>query len=66
MRANPDIYAPNSGASWKGGGTTFLYKGTNGRWRDVLSAEELTLYDAACDRELTPDCRAWLEKGGPA
>ena len=42
-----------------------MHKGTNGRWRDVLSEHELALYDAACGRTLTPDCRKWLEQGGP-
>jgi aryl sulfotransferase len=56
--------APLGGELWKGGADTFLNQGTNGRWRDVLSAAELALYDAACDRTLTPDCRAWLENGG--
>jgi hypothetical protein len=40
-----------------------FYKGTNGRWRDILSAEELALYDQAAKRELTLDCRQWLENG---
>lgn len=35
----------------------------NGRWQDVLSAEELALYDAKAAQVLTPDCRAWLEQG---
>ena len=30
-----------------GGGESFLHKGTNGRWRDVLTADELARYDAA-------------------
>jgi hypothetical protein len=30
----------------------------------VLSAEELKLYDSAVHRELTPECRRWLESGG--
>lgn len=63
MRAKAEIYAPNAGASWKGGADTFFHKGINGRWREVLSADELALYDAACERRLTPDCRAWLETG---
>lgn len=66
MKSSGDIYAPRGGATWKGGTETFMNKGTNGRWRDVLSPEELPLYDAACDRALSPDCRAWLEHGGPA
>ena len=48
----------------KGGSNTFFHKGTNGRWREVLSADELILYDSAADRELTPECRRWLEHGG--
>jgi aryl sulfotransferase len=47
----------------KGGSDAFFHKGTNGRWRDVLSADELKLYDAAAERELTPECRRWLENG---
>jgi hypothetical protein len=31
----------------------FFFKGTNGRWRDVLSAEELDLCEEAVARVLT-------------
>jgi hypothetical protein len=51
---------------WKGGAQTFFFKGTNGRWRDVLSAEDLTLYEHAVQRALTADCARWLERGGGA
>jgi aryl sulfotransferase len=64
MKRQGERYAPGGGQFWKGGAATFLHKGTNGRWRDVLSADEMALYDAACERALTPDCRAWLENGG--
>jgi aryl sulfotransferase len=50
---------------WKDGAGTFFYKGTNGRWKDVLSAEELALYDEAMRMTLPPDCAKWLEQGGP-
>ena len=43
-----------------GGTSTFLYKGSNGRWRDVLTADDLSLYDAAASK-LEPSLRAWLE-----
>ena len=66
MKRDGERYAPNGGSFWKGGAATFLHKGTNGRWRDVFSAGELTLYDAACARALSPDCQEWLEKGGAA
>ena len=64
MKRQGDQYAPGGGHFWKGGAQTFLHKGTNGRWREVLSDKEITLYEAACDRALTFDCREWLESGG--
>jgi aryl sulfotransferase len=45
-----------------GGTDTFLHKGSNGRWRGALTAEDLALYDAAAAR-LDPAVRAWLEGG---
>lgn len=66
MREKGELYAPGGGQFWKGGAATFLHRGTNGRWRGVLGAEELARYDAACARVLTPDCRAWLELGARA
>jgi aryl sulfotransferase len=41
----------------------FFYKGTNGRWHNVLSDAELELYHATVARELSPDCAEWLENG---
>ena len=49
--------------SFKGGSDAFIFKGTNGRWRDVLTSEDLALYEAASARVLSPDCAAWLEAG---
>lgn len=49
--------------AFKGGSDAFIFKGTNGRWRDVLDAQDLALYEAAKKRVLTPDCAAWLEAG---
>lgn len=66
MKRQGELYAPGGGQFWKGGAKTFLHKGTNGRWREVLTAEELMLYDAACERALSSECRRWLENGGAA
>jgi aryl sulfotransferase len=49
-----------------GGAETFFYKGTNNRWKEVLSADELALYDAAAKRALIVECRRWLENGKSA
>ena len=64
MKGNAETYAPNAGIAWKGGADTFMNKGTNRRWEGIFSAEDLALYDQACERALSPDCREWLEKGG--
>lgn len=49
---------------FSGGNATFINKGTNGRWRDVLTEEDLALYEATKAKVLTADCAAWLENGG--
>ncbi len=48
---------------FRGGLDSFFYKGSNGRWRDVLDEEDLLLYEQAKARVLSPDCAAWLERG---
>ncbi len=50
--------------AFEGGQATFINKGTNGRWRDVLDSEDLAMYRATRDKVLTPDCATWLEEGG--
>lgn len=55
---------------FEGGADRFFFKGTNGRWRDLLTPEDLELYERAASR-LEPGLRTWLEggrlrDGGPA
>jgi aryl sulfotransferase len=45
------------------GANRFFYKGTNGRWRDVLTDADLALYEDAKQRLLEPECAEWLERG---
>ncbi len=42
----------------------FFHKGTNGRWRDVLTDQDLELYEVAKQRSLTSAAIRWLEEGG--
>lgn len=63
MKKHGQTYVPAGGDPWKDGANTFFHKGTNNRWREVLSETELAQYNAAADRALTPDCRRWLEGG---
>ena len=48
---------------FKGGVKSFFFKGSNGRWVDVLTPEDLELYEDAKQRVLSPDCAQWLEDG---
>lgn len=66
MRRQGDRYVPGGGQFWRGGAASFLHRGTNGRWRGVLTEDELARYDELCERSLPPDCRAWLEHGRAA
>lgn len=66
MKRNADQVVPAGGASFVGGAQRFLFKGTNGRWIDVLSAEELALYEKTVAELLSPDCARWLEQGRAA
>ncbi len=50
------------GSFFEGGMATFMFKGTNGRWREVLTAEELDAYEARAG-QLDDGLRAWLEHG---
>ena len=43
---------------FKDGIKGFIFKGTNGRWRDILSAEELLEYDARLQSEMSQDAAA--------
>src|SRR4029077_20351024 len=63
MKRDAELLGPEMGMIFEGGADRFLYKGTNERWRDVLTAEDLGLYEAAAARSLTPELKRWLEAG---
>jgi len=66
MKQNASKAAPLGGAFWDGGGASFIHKGTNGRWRDVLTAAEVAEYEERALKELGPACARWLASGGSA
>jgi aryl sulfotransferase len=43
-----------------GGAETFLYKGTNGRWHDVLTEDELARFEQRQRAVLPPEAVTWL------
>jgi aryl sulfotransferase len=64
MKRNAARSAPLGGAFWEGGAETFIHKGTNGRWRDVLGAEEIRKYEQVALQKLGHEAAAWLADGG--
>jgi aryl sulfotransferase len=63
MKRNATRSVPLGGIFWDGGAETFINKGTNGRWRDVLTAADNARYEARAQAELGPDCAEWLATG---
>jgi aryl sulfotransferase len=61
MKARSDEIG-DFGRAFIGGADTFLYKGTNNRWRGVLTDEELAAFERASAELLPPDAVAWLNR----
>ena len=63
MKANATPSVPLGGAFWEGGAQTFIHKGVNGRWSDMLSPGQSAAYEARALAELGQDCARWLATG---
>ena len=66
MKQNSDAVVGQAGAFWEGGSKRFLHKGTNGRWREVLSEDDLRGYHLMVEKALSKECARWLEEGRAA
>ena len=62
-RANEVI--PMAKTFFDGGASIFIHKGTNGRWKDVMTVGQLAQYNKRVSKVLSPECAQWLESGGP-
>ena len=62
MKANATKSTPLGGA-WDGGAEVFINKGTNGRWRDVLTLEDNNRYETIAREQLGEECARWLATG---
>ncbi len=63
MKRHATKSVPLGGAFWDGGAQTFIHKGQNGRWRDVLSVEESRKYEEMTREHLSEPCAHWLATG---
>ena len=62
MKRDGATLLPMVNVAFEGGSGRFFFKGTNGRWRDVMTAEDLALYDQVAAR-MTPGLARWIEQG---
>jgi aryl sulfotransferase len=63
MKEHSATYAPVGGKPFKGGHTSFFYKGTNKRWKDTLGVEEVEYYEHTAEKRLGKECAYWLATG---
>ena len=63
MKEHSATYAPVGGKPFKGGHSSFFYKATNKRWKDVLSADEVANYETVAVSRLGEECAHWLATG---
>jgi aryl sulfotransferase len=62
MRADADKVG-NFDRAFEGGAKSFLFRGANGRWREVLTEDELRRYRHRVEELLAPEAAHWLEHG---
>jgi aryl sulfotransferase len=62
MKRDGPILLGGLSGLFEGGSDRFLFKGSNGRWKDELSADDLALADKLAAR-FSPGLRRWLEGG---
>lgn len=63
MKHNAENVAPLGGAFWDGGAKTFIYKGENKRWENILSDRDIQRYEQTAENRLGKDCAHWLATG---
>lgn len=66
MRRDGETMMPQLRAAFDEGAQRFIHKGVNGRWKEVLTAEDLARYDALVRRKLSCAMAAWIEQGSLA
>jgi aryl sulfotransferase len=63
MRKTALAQSPVLNFMFREGANTFFHKGTNGRWREVLSAADVERYEETVRAHFTPSCAHWVATG---
>jgi len=63
MKAQGEDLMPELREAFDRGAERFLHQGTNGRWKDALTKEDLARYDALVRRKFSPAQARWMAHG---
>ncbi len=63
MKEHATASVPLGGAFWEGGAKTFINRGINGRWKDILTEPDSDKYEKLALDRLGPACARWLSHG---
>jgi len=63
MKVNAPKTVPFDGVLWEGGIKSFIFRGINGRWSEVLDSDEILKYENNAVVELGDECAHWLATG---
>lgn len=63
MRKNGAMLMPRAGMAWDKGHERFLNRGTNERWREALTEDDVAQFTAREKKELSPALAGWLAHG---
>jgi len=63
VKNHAPLSTPLGGAIFDGGAKVFINKGTNHRWRDTLTEEDVEAYERRAIEELGAECAHWLATG---
>jgi aryl sulfotransferase len=63
MKAHAAQSVPFGGTLFEGGAETFMHKGVNGSWKNMLTLEDIEHYEQTAGEKLGADCAYWLSTG---
>ena len=63
MKSHASQSVPFGGDIFEGGAQSFLHKGVNGRWKDILTTEDIEQYENEAREKLGAECTHWLSTG---
>jgi aryl sulfotransferase len=63
MKTMGDLLLPIARQVWDNGSSRFFHSGTNDRWREIVSPDDLACYDHLVSTRFTPDQAHWVAQG---